>query len=139
MQRRGAAGGKMVHMQIEFQSIAIDRGFTLHVAPTDKFKTTSIRLVLRRSLRADTYTKNAVIPFVLRRGTRKLPTARDIARHLENLYGAEFAVDINKIGETQNSELFLDVANARLLPEQLGMTEAALAFLRAGLAARAPG
>jgi len=119
----------MVHMQIEFQSIAIDRGFTLHVAPTDKFKTTSIRLVIRRSLRPDAYTKNAVIPFVLRRGTRKWPTARDIARHLENLYGAEFSVDINKIGETQNIELYLDVANERFLPERLGMTEAALAFL----------
>src|SRR5690606_22175963 len=60
-----------------------------------------------------------------------IPTRRssDLARHLENLYGAEFAVDINKVGETQNIELFLDVANERFLPEQLGMTEAALAFL----------
>lgn len=116
-------------MRKTFEVIDIDRGFRLHVLPTDKFKTTSVRLILRQPLRADTYTLTAVVPFVLRRGTRRLPTSRDIARHLENLYGAEFGVDITKLGETQNIELSLDVAHDRFLPEQLGLTEQGLAFL----------
>ncbi|HLT59198.1 MAG TPA: pitrilysin family protein [Limnochordales bacterium] len=116
-------------MHAQFETMAIDRGFHLHVAPTDKFKTTTIKLVLRRSLRAGEHTRTAVIPFVLRRGTQSLPTVRDIARHLENMYGAGFSVDIGKIGETQNIELFMEVAHDRFLPEKLGLTERALAFL----------
>ncbi|HEY8416685.1 MAG TPA: pitrilysin family protein [Limnochordales bacterium] len=116
-------------MQIQFEPIAIDRGYTLWVAPTEKFKTTTVKLVLRRNLRADTYTHTAVIPFVLRRGTQTLPTVRDMARYLENLYGAGFNADVSKVGETQNIELFVEVAHDRFLPEQLGLSEKALAFL----------
>lgn len=116
-------------MQIQFDAIPIDPGLTLYVAPTEKFKTTTIKVALRRNLRADSYTPTAVIPFVLRRGTRTLPTVRDIARHLENLYGAGFSADISKVGETQNIELFMEVAHDRFLPEKLGLTEAALEFL----------
>ncbi|MBO8142584.1 MAG: insulinase family protein [Firmicutes bacterium] len=116
-------------MHDEFESIAIDRGFTLHVAPAAKFKTTSFRLVLRRNLRAGEHTLTAVVPFVLRRGTARYPTARDIARHLENLYGAGFGADISKIGETQNVELYVDVPNERFLPERRGLAREALAFL----------
>lgn len=116
-------------MQNDFHSSTLGDGFTLHVAPTDKFKTTSIQLVLRRNLEADTHSQTAVIPFVLRRGTQRLPSSREMARHLEELYGAQFSADVGKLGETQNIELFAQVAHDKFLPEQLGLTEAAVAFL----------
>lgn len=116
-------------METRFHSEAIGDGFTVHVAPTDKFKTTSIRLVMRRNLQEETYSDTAVIPFVLRRGTRYLPTSREIARHLEQLYGAQFSADIGKLGETQSVELFAQVAHEKFLPEQTGLTEAAFKFL----------
>src|SRR5690625_343828 len=111
-------------MEQEFHSIALQDGFMLHVAPTDKFKTTSFRLVLRRPLHADTYSRTAVVPFVLRRGTQSHPTSRDIARHMEELYGAQFSADITKLGETQNIELVMQVAHEKFLPEPVGLTEA---------------
>ena len=68
-------------------------------APTDKFKTTSFKLILHRNLRSNEHSLNAVVPFVLRRGTRSRPSSRDIARYMEELYGAQFSTDIGKIGE----------------------------------------
>lgn len=116
-------------MELEFHSLSLGDGFTLHVAPTDKFKTTTLQLVLRRPLEADTYSQTAVIPFVLRRGTQRLPTSREMSRRLEELYGARFSAGIGKLGETQNIELFMQVAHDKFLPEQVGLTEAALQFL----------
>lgn len=120
-------------MDNEFQSIAVDEGFHLYVAPTEKFKTTSFKLVLRRSLDAYEHSLNAVLPFVLRRGTRRRPTSRDIARYMEGLYGAQFSADVGKIGETQLIELAAAVADERFLPERIGTTEAAVAFLAEAL------
>src|SRR5690606_35380690 len=120
-------------MDNEFQSIAVDEGFHLYVAPTEKFKTTSFKLVLRRSLDAYEHSLNAVLPFVLRRGTRRRPTSRDIARYMEELYGAQFSAEVGKIGETQLIELAAAVADERFLPERIGTTEAAVAFLAEAL------
>lgn len=120
-------------MEQKFHSIALQDGFMLHAAPTDKFKTTSFRFVLRRPLQADTYSRTAVVPFVLRRGTRQHPTSRDIARHMEELYGAQFSTDISKMGETQSVELVMQVAHEKFLPESVGLTEAAVDFLAEAL------
>lgn len=116
-----------------FQHVAVDKGFDLYVLPTDKFKTTSFKLVLHRSLRADEHSLNAVVPFVLRRGTRTHPTSRDIARYMEELYGAQFATDIGKIGESQQIELAASVADEQFLPERIGLTKAAIEFLAESL------
>lgn len=120
-------------MGIQFQHIAIDRGFDLYVASTDKFKTTSLKLVLRRNLRAEEHSLNAVIPFVLRRGTRRHPTSRDIARYLEELYGAQFVSDIGKVGEMQQIELAASIADEQFLPERIGLTRAIISFLAEAL------
>lgn len=120
-------------MGIQFQHIAIDRGFDLYVAPTDKFKTTTLKLVLRCNLRAEEHSLNAVIPFVLRRGTRYRPTSRDIARYMEELYGAQFVADIGKVGESQHIELAAAVADEQFLPERVGLTRAIVSFLAEAL------
>lgn len=120
-------------MGISFQRIAIDRGFDLYVAPTEQFKTTTMRLVLRRPLRRGEHSLNAVVPFVLRRGTRVRPSAREIARYMEELYGAQFAADIDKSGETQQLELAASAADERFLPERIGLTRAIVAFLAEAL------
>lgn len=116
-----------------FQRLPIDRGFDLYVAPTDRFKTITLRLVLRRPLRGGEHSLNAVVPFVLRRGTRRLPSSREIARYLEELYGAQFAADVDKTGETQQIELEASAADERFLPERIGLTRQIVAFLAEAL------
>lgn len=80
-------------------------GLRLHVLTTRKFKVETARLALRLPLRREDVTANALVPFVLRRGTRQLPTLKAIARHLEGLYGARLGIDVSKIGGTQLVEI----------------------------------
>ena len=52
---------------------------------------------------------------------------------MEELYGAQFSADVGKIGETQHIELAAAVADERFLPERIGTTERAVAFLAEAL------
>ncbi|MDR5585076.1 insulinase family protein, partial [Paenibacillus larvae] len=58
--------------QIEFER-GIAGGVRLHVLPTDQFKTFSISVYMGRLLAESTVTPTALMPFVLRRGTGRLP------------------------------------------------------------------
>src|SRR5690625_2525993 len=113
-------------MEQDFQTLTLGDGVALHVMPTDKFKTTTVQLFLRQPLKAETAATTAVIPFVLRRGTERFPTARDVHRHMEQLYGAQFSAGVGKLGETQHVELYMQVTHDKFLPEPVGLVEAAV-------------
>ncbi len=80
-------------------------GLRLHVLTTRKFKVETARVAIRLPLVREHVTANALVPMVLRRGTRRLPTLQAIARHLESLYGARVVVDVGKVGDTHLIEL----------------------------------
>lgn len=104
-----------------FVTWELQPGVTLHVLPTEKFKTVRIHIAFQTPLRRETATANALVPLVLRRGSAQFPTLRDMARHLEGLYGAGFSVDTRKIGESQIMEAQLHVASERFLPDASGL------------------
>lgn len=104
-------------------------GMTLHVLTTTKFKTVTLRAVFRRTLSAEEVALNALIPFVLRRGSARYPDALAIERHLEHLYGAQLDVDSLKIGETQVLDFALEVAADRYVSPRSPLVWEALAFL----------
>lgn len=84
------------------ETIEIIPGVTLHILPGDKFKTTSVGIYFYRPLDNKTnVTRAALIPLVLRRGSKKYPTARAIASALEEFYGAALGVSVMKRGEVQ--------------------------------------
>ena len=84
------------------EMIQITPGVTLHVLPGDKFKTTSIGVYFCRPLdNKPNVTRAALIPLVLRRGSKKYPSARAIATALEEYYGAALGVSVLKRGEAQ--------------------------------------
>lgn len=114
---------------ITFSTWELQPGVHLHVAPTEKFKTVRIRIALQTPLRKETATANALVPMVLRRGSTRHPTLRDIARHLESLYGSAFGFDTRKIGESQIIEAHYHVASERFLPGAEGLFRASVAFL----------
>ena len=61
-------------------------------------------------------TRRALIPMVLRRGTRSLPEMQAIIRRLESLYGASFAGFVQKIGEWHALRFRIEVVNPKFLP-----------------------
>lgn len=100
----------------EFQRADLAQGVTLHTLTTGRFKTTTVHVYLHRPLNQREVTRTALLPAVLRRGTERWPTALDLARHLEQLYGAVVDGDVLKKGERQLVQFVLDIPNERYLP-----------------------
>jgi len=89
------------------------------VKPTRRFKTTSLRLLVRRDLDEGT-ARAAILPFLSRRGSNRLPSQQALSRGLEELGGASIGVDVAKIGETQLLVYRLDVLADRFLAARNG-------------------
>lgn len=81
------------------ERINIGSGINLNLIKTDKFKSNLISLYVEMPLSRDGSTKNALIPLVLKRGTNEYSTNLEVERKLEELYGAELSLSINKKGE----------------------------------------
>lgn len=77
----------------------LKQGINAHFITTDQYKTDITCIIITTSLKRDTVTKNALIPFMLRRGNMKLPNQYLINKELENLYGASFNCGVDKIGD----------------------------------------
>ncbi|MGI6485039.1 MAG: EF-P 5-aminopentanol modification-associated protein YfmF [Tepidanaerobacteraceae bacterium] len=86
----------------------LQNGVNLYVYPTRKFKTLTFCLFMHQSLKKDTATKTALLPFVLRRGTKSFPTTRLLNLHLEGLYGADLGADVIKRGESHILQFFIE-------------------------------
>ena len=113
---------------MSFETHSVKPGFRLHVKTTKQFKTTRVRIFLTRNLDANT-TAAALLPYILRRGTRSLGNMTRISRHLENLYGTIVGTDISKLGEWQVLSFFADVPNERHLPTKQPLLRRTLEFL----------
>lgn len=74
-------------------------GIKAHLIKTELFKTNLISIIITTPLKRKTITKNALIPFLLKRGSKKYPTHEDIALRLEELYGADMIFGIDKVGD----------------------------------------
>lgn len=96
-------------------------GVILHLLETENFKTTTVHAYLHQPLRADTATANALLSQVLPRGCEGLPSALEIARHLQRLYGAELGADIVKKGERQLLQFALEIPADRFLPGEANL------------------
>lgn len=111
------------------KKIASFNGIDVYVIATDKFKTSSINFFFLDNLTRENVTKNALIPAVLRRGCKKFPTFRDIALHLEELYGASFDCSISKKGGCQIIQFYTEFMSDSYTPEASNLYENAFGLL----------
>ncbi|MEN9406323.1 MAG: hypothetical protein RLZ12_607 [Bacillota bacterium] len=103
-------------MNEEFVSTKIgDIG--LHLCSTPKFKTNLIMLCLAQELNPCHVTKHALLPMVLKRGTKKFPTNLLLNHHLDELYGADLFNYVVKMGNAQLLILGVEICNEQYLPE----------------------
>ncbi|MEV2965286.1 pitrilysin family protein [Paenibacillus larvae] len=114
--------------QIEFER-GIAGGVRLHVLPTDQFKTFSISVYMGRLLAESTVTPTALMPFVLRRGTGRLPETRLFREKLDEMYGAGFGFDIYKRGDYQIVQFRMDIIQDSFVESRESLLEQAIAFL----------
>lgn len=88
-------------------------GVRLHHFAADHFKDLSLSVGWRVDLERETVTRVALVPSVLRRGTRAFPTARDLARRCEDLYGCRLSSRVYRLGEQQVWWVSLDFPHPR--------------------------
>jgi predicted Zn-dependent peptidase len=86
----------------------------LLIFPTPKFKTTLVNVLLHRPL-GEATSAGALVPYLLRRGTRRFSDMASISRQLERLFGAGLDVEVLRFGERQILSFRLDVVDDRYL------------------------
>ena len=86
-------------MELKAERIKIGEGINLNLINIDKFKSNLLSLYFLIPLNREDITKNALLPLVLKRGTKELNTNLRIQTKLEEMYGADFSVSVNKKGE----------------------------------------
>lgn len=96
---------------------------------TDKFKTGCLSVNLLTPLTRETASLNALIPFVLNRGTVTLPDMAAISAKLESLYGARVSPIVRKKGEIQVIGFVSDFADDAFIPEKSSNLEDVTALI----------
>ena len=91
----------------------MDNGVRFNFIKNNKFKTSMIGVFFATPMTAKNVSVNALIPAVLRRGTEKLPTMKEISKKLESLYGAKFDCGVSKKGENQIIRFYGEAINKK--------------------------
>ena len=91
--------------------IEIKQGIKVHLIENNLFKTNIVCVLLTVPLLKENVTKNALIPFCLRSGTKNLPSQIQINKKLEEMYGASFDCGIDKMGDNQVLKFYIESIN----------------------------
>lgn len=91
--------------------IEIKQGIKVHLIENNLFKTNIVCVLLTTPLSKENVTKNALIPFCLRSGTKNLPSQTQINKKLEEMYGASFDCGIDKMGDNQVLKFYIESIN----------------------------
>lgn len=89
----------------------LKQGIKAHIINTDLYKTNMICLIITVPLNKENVTKNALIPFMLRRGTENFQNQYILSRELDKMYGASFDCGIDKMGDNQILKFYIDTIN----------------------------
>ena len=75
-------------------------GANIYYLQTDKFKTTTVSVNIFRPIEGEA-AANALLTRILKTASAKYASKTEIEKHLEWMYGAVFAADVNKKGDMQ--------------------------------------
>lgn len=89
-------------------SCDLKQGIKAHFIKTDLYKTDLTCVIITTPLKKETVTLNALIPFMLRRGTKMLPNQSLLNQELENMYGAAFNCGIDKMGDNVVLKFYIE-------------------------------
>ncbi len=109
--------------------VVSSNGYTLHLLETEKYKTTTFSIQIKRKIEEENVTKRALLAQVLKAGTESYPSSLHIHRLLEDMYGAGFVTSVGKKGEYQIITIRMDVSNEKFLLDQTPLLEQSISFL----------
>ena len=96
----------------KFKSIYISYNFTQEVNDTKIFSS------------------YAVLASLMAKISKSYPTQKDIEKYLNSLYGANFDVNIEKLGDLYNLEFRIEFVNKKFIPSKEELLEKILLFLK---------
>ena len=102
---------------MKYKEKEIKEGIKVHFIKNDRFKTNLIAVFLSLPLERENVTKNALIPAILRRGSKNMQTQEDMSKNLEEMYGAIFDCGVEKKGDNQILKFYLETVNDEFLPK----------------------
>ncbi|MCL2498379.1 MAG: insulinase family protein [Symbiobacteriaceae bacterium] len=98
------------------QAVTLPGGVKLLLLPDDRFASLQVKMWYAAPLQAKRITPAALLPLLLKRGNRKLPTQQLMVQALEELWGAEIQAGIATIGMGHVCYFELDLTDPRFLP-----------------------
>ena len=96
---------------------------------TDKFKTACLSLSLLTQLKRETAALNALIPYVLRRGTQRYSDMEALSARMDELYGTAIEPVVRRIGEIQCLGFYASIPEGDYLPDGKGVLREAAELL----------
>ena len=103
--------------------VDIKEGIKLHIIPNEIYKTNLIRIVFTNKLDEENVTKAALLPLVLKQGSKNYPTQKIINIRLEELYGADFTASVDKKGDLQVVTFEADCIKDKFIPNNESITK----------------
>jgi hypothetical protein len=104
---------------MEKKTFLLKEGIKAHLIETNLFKTNLICLMLTVPINKEDVTKNALIPFLLKRGTENLKDQYQINKKLEEMFGAVYDCGIDKVGDNQLIKFYIESVNENFLPKKV--------------------
>ena len=102
---------------MEIKRTELMPGVWLSHLRSDKFKTACMSLTLLTQLQRDTASMNALIPYVLRRGTTRYGDMEALSARLDELYGTAIEPVVRRIGEIQCLGFYASLPEGDYLPD----------------------
>lgn len=96
-------------------AIELQKGVTLHVIPTEKYKTTRVYLRFTTRLEQETVTKRVLLTSLLETNSLHYPDQTQLSSKLAEMYGAGFGLTVGKKGNLHWVNVGLSLVNDKYL------------------------
>jgi len=117
-------------MSRNVEKVIQNDGINVHIIPSKKYKTITIVAKLKTAMERDTITKRALLPVLLRQGTKKYPSRELLQDRLDDLYGASLSLDGGKAGDDHVLSVRMEIANEKFIPNESSIIEDGIEFLK---------
>jgi len=108
---------------------SLREGLNLYHMETAQFKTFHFSLYFHRQLQKEEVSLNALLPYVLKQGSRHYPSGSAVYQELESLYGGTFDVTVRKKGDDQVLGFHFEFVSPTYIPNDSGYLDRVLSFV----------
>lgn len=95
----------------------------------NKFNSIYISFNYTMNVNKEELSKSALLASVMSKSSKKYKTQTDIEKHLSKLYGSNFDVNVQKVGDLYSIEFRVECVNKKYLPNNVDVLNDCLEFL----------